>query len=279
MVEEPNKIRYHLEKAAFLAKEGRPGPVWIDIPLDFQWTLIDPDTLLGFDVSEIEQYSPSSQSVTEWCRHCYHLLAKAERPLVLVGYGVRLAHAEKEFKKFLEITQIPFVSSYTASDIVSTDHSLYIGRPGISGQRGANLAVQNCDLLICIGSHLSIPLTGTLFDAFARGAKIIMVDIDKEELRYETVRVDYKIRCDAKRFIGEMVVQASQAQIQVPHWWREKTLKYKTYNNVPQEWRDQKDYVNPYVFVDILSHELKNNDLIESMEVEPCSIPDFKHLM
>ncbi|MGV8108361.1 thiamine pyrophosphate-binding protein [Methanospirillum sp.] len=261
MVEEPKRIRYHLEKAVHLAKAGRPGPVWIDIPLDFQWTSIDPDGLPGFDVSEIEQYMPSSGSVTDWCKQCYNLLDKAERPLILAGYGIRLAHAERIFKDFLEIMQIPFVSSYTACDIVSTDCSLYIGRPGISGQRGANLAVQNCDLLICIGSHLSIPLTGTLFDAFARGAKIIMVDIDNDELEYETVHIDCKIRCDGKKFLEEMVIQAPENHDQVFRSWRETTLKYKTYNVIPHEWRDQKDYVNPYVFVDVLSHELTNNDV------------------
>lgn len=262
MVEEPSRIRYHLEKAAFLAKESRPGPVWVDIPVNFQWISIDPDRLPGFDASEIGQYNASPQTVTEWCQYCYALLAEAKRPLFLVGYGTRLAHAEKEFRRLVEALQVPFVSSYTASDIVPTDHSLYTGRAGVSGQRGANLAVQNCDLLICVGSHLSIGLTGTLFDAFAREAKIVMVDIDKEELTFETVRVDFPIRCDAKVFLEEMLRLTSEAQLDVPAWWREKCLKYKAYNAVPQEWREQKEYVNPYVFVDILSDELDENDVV-----------------
>ena len=262
MIEDPIKIRYHLEKAAFLAKEGRPGPVWIDIPLNFQWASIEPDTLPGFDVLEIRKYAPSPQSVTKWCKQCCDLLIEARRPLLIAGYGIRLTHAEEEFIHLVEALQIPFVASYTASDIVPEDHNSYTGRLGVTGQRGANLAVQNCDLLIAIGSHLSIPLTGSRFDFFARDAKIIMVDIDEEELGFETVHVDLPIRCDARTFIENLLVQASHSKLQVAAWWQQKCSEYKLYNRIPQAWREKTEYVNPYVFVDTLSDELNNNDVI-----------------
>lgn len=262
MVEDPLKIRYHLEKAVYLATESRPGPVWIDLPLNFQWVSIEPDMLAGFNPDEIKQFSPPEIPIKELCKECYELLIRAERPLVFGGYGIRLARAEKELRQFVELLNIPFLLTWTASDIVSTDHSLFIGRPGIAGQRGANLAVQNCDLLICVGSHLSIPLTGTLFHAFAREAKIVMVDIAKEELEYQTVRVDLPIQCDAKLFFKEMLNQAPYKELGLKDWWLEKCIKYKLYNSVPQEWTAQRDYVNPYVFIDILSDELNDNDII-----------------
>ncbi len=262
MVEDPSTIRYHLEKAAFLAKDSRPGPVWIDIPQDFQWTTIEPYTLKGFDTSSIEQHNPLSQSIAKWCRQCYDLLVEARRPLFLSGYGIRLSHAEKDFVNLIETLKIPFVSTYTVSDIVPTNHVLYAGRLGMSGQRGANLSVQNCDLLIAIGSHLSIPLTGSRFDFFARDAKIIMVDIDKEEFGFETVRVDLPICCDAKIFIDEFIGQTPHAKLDAPVWWHKKCLKYKSYNKIPEEWSKQEEHVNPYVFVDILSDELNNDDII-----------------
>ncbi len=262
MVEQPDRIRYHLEKAVYLAREGRPGPVWIDIPLSFQWSSVASEALGGFDSSEIEQYSPSPQSVTEWCKQCFDLLAAAKRPLLLAGYGIRLSHAEKVFRQFLETWQIPFVSSWTASDIVATEHPLYTGRLGVTGQRGGNLAVYNCDLLICIGSHLSISLTGTMFDAFAREAKIVMIDIDKNELEFETVRVDFPIRCDARVFLQEMLRLGLPPQSDTINWWRDKCFHYRSYNAIPNEWRQREKYVNSYVFIDVLSDMLNNNDII-----------------
>lgn len=262
IVEKKERIRYYLEKAVYLAAEGRPGPVWIDIPVNFQWEDINPDNLYGFNPSNIKKYSPSPKSVAKWCAQCYDLFAKSERPLLLAGYGIRLAHAVKEFRQILETLQVPFVTSWTASDIVPTDHPLYIGRLGIAGQRGANLAVQNCDLLICLGSHLPIPLTGTLFNAFAREAKIVMVDIDEKELKFRTVTVDLPIRCDAKIFLQEMIAQGQQYAHHDITWWRDKCFHYRKYNAVPDKWIKQKKYVNPYVFMDILSDAMNGVEVI-----------------
>lgn len=263
MVEDSNSIRYHLEKAAYLAQEGRPGPVWIDLPLNFQWVSILPDKLRGFTASESGQTSHSFQPVMKACSQCYEFLGEAKRPLILAGYGIKLAHAEKEFRQLLDKLNIPFVSSWTASDMVPTDQPLYIGRIGIYGQRGANLAVQNCDLLICIGSHLSIPLTGTLFEAFAREAKIIMIDIDNNELAFKSKRVDIAINCDAKYFLQTMLKQSLQEHYyKVDAWWVNKCAKYKRHNSVPDEWKKENAYANPYVFMDFLSDELPGGEVI-----------------
>ena len=260
-VEDCKRIRYHLEKAVYLAKEGRPGPVWIDLPLDFHWANIDKKELVGFSPEE-ERDPLSNEVVALWCEQCCELLLKSERPLVLVGYGTRLAHAEDEVKNFLEKFKLPFISTWTASDIIPSDNPLYVGRLGINGQRGGNLAVQNCDLLICIGSHLSIPLTGTMFSAFAREAKIIMVDIDERELEFKTVKVDVPIHCDAKMFLNQMVRKVPKYLSKDITPWIERCNKYKSFNSIPDEWKRQEKYVNPYIFMDLLSEQIDNEDVV-----------------
>lgn len=262
MVEDPKMIKYHLQKAVYLAKSGRPGPVWIDIPLNFQWVFIEPDELPGFDPSEIQDNNLSDASVEKLTRDCFQLIASAKRPLILAGYGIRLAKATMEFSQLVEISKIPFVSSWNASDIVPTNNEFYIGRPGISGQRGANFAIQNCDLLLSIGSHLSIPLTGTKYDFFAKEAKKIVVDIDPVELKNQNIQLDLSIQCDAKKFLLEMLKQTKRNQSMNFDRWFNKCSRYKSYNLIPSEWYSQKDYVNPYVFIDTLSNELDKKDII-----------------
>lgn len=261
MLEDPKMIKYHLKKAVYIARNGRPGPVWIDIPLNFQWTNIEPDELTDFDPSEINE-GHLSNPVEESVKQCLELMAESKRPLILAGYGIRLAHAEGEFRKLIKMLKFPFVSTWYASDILPTYNEFYYGRIGTAGQRGGNLAIQNCDLLLCLGSHLSIPLTGTNYDTFAREARIIMVDVDRVELDFKTVKVDVPIYCDVKIFLQEMLEQAKDLKFADISWWLRKCSKYRAYNRIPPEWRHQKEYVNPYVFVDTLSDELGSDDVI-----------------
>jgi acetolactate synthase-1/2/3 large subunit len=262
IVEDPKSIRYHLEKAAYLACNGRPGPVWIDLPLDFQWANIDPEKIPGFTLPELSSERPNGLSAAQ-IKGCFSLLNDARRPLMLAGYGVRLARAEQQVREFIRRFDIPFVSSWGASDLFPTDHELYLGRPGIAGQRGANLAIQNCDLLLSVGSHLCIPITGTIYDAFAREAKRIVVDIDQNELDHRTVRVDLPILCDAGVFLRSMLQHADSLYHPADSaQWHAKCRKYAMYNHVPREWWKQKEYVNQYVFVDTLSDVLEPDDVI-----------------
>ncbi len=261
MVPDAGSIRYHLEKAVHLARTGRPGPVWIDLPLNLQWANVEPDALRRFDPAELPP-APEDPTLGQKVEQCLALLNVAKRPLVLVGYGVRLAHAEAEFLQFLDAYQVPFLTTWGAADLCDTDDPLYVGRPGIAGQRGANLAIQNCDLLIAIGSHLSIPITGTLFQAFAREAKRVVVNIDQQQLDFETVRVDLPIRCDAGRFLVEMVKRAPSRHSQDIPTWRGKCQRYAGYNQVPADWYSQKVSVNQYVFVDELSKSLETDDVV-----------------
>lgn len=262
MVEDPRMIRYHLEKAVHLARTGRPGPVWIDIPLNFQWASIEPDQLPSFQTESTDPVTLSGKSLEDSVEASVRLLKEAKRPVILIGYGLRLAHGEGEFKNLIETLKIPFLSSWNACDIVPTHHPLYVGRPGIAGQRGANLAIQNCDLLLSVGSHLCIPQTGTMYNAFARAAKKIIVDVDGHELKKDTIRIELAVQADGRVFLEELLKRIGNLPLMDIGWWRGKCLKYKTYNAIPTVWRAQKNDVNPYVFIDTLSDELGNDDLI-----------------
>ncbi|MFC1496425.1 thiamine pyrophosphate-binding protein [Candidatus Margulisiibacteriota bacterium] len=251
MIDDPKMIKYHLQKAVYVARSGRPGPVWIDLPLNLQWSEIMPERLKSFKPPAAQQSSGPK------IKKCFKLLKQARRPLVLAGHGIRLSHAEKEFKKFIKKSRIPFVSSWNAADLFPEGREYNLGVPGIFGQRGANLAVQNCDLLISIGSHLAIPLTGIQYASFARGAKIVMVDIDPVELAFKTVRVDLSICADAGQFLCRV-----QQKAHVNNVWQERCAKYQAYNVMPAQWKKQKKYVNPYVLVDFLYHKLGKDDQV-----------------
>ena len=165
-VTDPKTIKYHLQKAYYLATKGRLGPVWLDIPLDVQGKLVDLKNITGFDPKEFEQVE-SSDELEKQVVACLELLKQAERPVIIFGYGVRLAKAEKDLLNVIEKLQIPSISSWTASDLMPTDHSCYIGRSGIMGDRASNFTVQNSDLVLIIGSRMSIAQVGYNYKDFA----------------------------------------------------------------------------------------------------------------
>jgi acetolactate synthase I/II/III large subunit len=259
MLESAESIRYHLEKAIFLSKSGRPGPVWLDIPLDMQWADVDPDLMVSFD-PEVEYPSNLCQDYSDSINEFQKMLSVADRPLILAGYGIRLSGAISEFESLLDKLQIPWVSSWAACDLIPTDHNLYLGRCGLAGQRGANLAVQNCDLLIVIGSHLSIPLTGTNFDYFARDAKRIVINIDKNELLNETVKVDLGIVSDVKIFL-QKVLGLNLVTNTISNWYK-KCLLYKNHNELKIDIDEKSNLVNQYNFLHKLNAQISSNDTI-----------------
>ncbi len=157
---DPNDIRYHLEKAVYLAFHGRPGPVWIDIPLDVQASPInDPSALRGFDAAELNEL-PADMSLTNEVKNLLQKLSTAKRPLLFAGNGIRLARAEKEFEQLRTLLGIPTVATWCAADLVPSNDRLYVGRPGSVAARGANFALQNSDLLLAIGVRLDFAITG-----------------------------------------------------------------------------------------------------------------------
>lgn len=255
MIQDAKKIKYELQKAIHIAKSGRPGPVWIDVPMDFQWSEIEPETL--------EAYTPKDEKIeinSQVLQEIYEMIQSSQRPLVLAGNGIRLAGAKEEINKFVGALQIPFVTTWNSRDMFGAANGLNCGCLGIAGQRGANLSVQNADLIISIGSHLSIPLTGTRFDKFAPNAKIVMVDIDKDELEFKTVDVDYELQADAKDFLNAFLEMIELKGFEKDFAdWKQSYGKYRTYNSSKSI---GDEYIDPYEFLDLISDELSDDDVI-----------------
>ena len=263
MVEDAADIRYHMEKAVYLATHGRPGPTWIDIPANIQNANIDPKSLRGFNAKESElQLDPELMARVA---QVVELLKSATRPLIHIGQGVRIAGAQEEFFKLVDTLRIPFVTARNANDMVSSDHELYAGRPGTFAQRGANFAVQTADLYLAVGTRLSFAQTGHNAKDYARNAKVIMVDIDKPELDKDTVNLFLKIHADAKLFLEELNRQLSQEKLDSTRWsrWLAQCQQWKKkYPVVLPEYRDQKGSINSYHFIDVLSEVLTPEDVV-----------------
>lgn len=204
MVSEPNKIRYILEKAVFLAKAGRPGPVWLDMPLDIQAAIIETDDLIGFDFQK-EGYEWKPSFNKECINIILQKIQEAKRPVLYCGMGVRLAGAYEKFLELVDLLGIPVTTGMTTVDCIPNEHPLYAGRPGATGDRAGNFAVQNSDLFISIGSRLSYKQTGYNTDTWARAAYKVMVDVDPEELKRDYLHIDMPICADAADFIDAMI--------------------------------------------------------------------------
>jgi acetolactate synthase-1/2/3 large subunit len=255
-------IRYHLEKALHLAKSGRPGPVWIDIPLDVQAASIEPETLDSF-VLENTDVCINQLNMKKHISDVVNLLNKSERPVILAGNGVRLAGAEREFLNLVNQLNIPVLTTWLGIDLLPESHNLFIGRPGSIAPRGANFALQNSDCLLVIGSRLDMALTGYAHDRFARAAAIIMVDIDSNEIGKMKTLVDLPICADAKAFINELSNAVDMIKVKPLSSWLLRCQEWKAkYPVVLAEHRIHRGSVSTYYFSDVLADELSNNDLV-----------------
>lgn len=255
LLNDPNMVRYELEKCVFMAKNGRPGPVLLDIPLDVQATRVDENALIGFD-SPYENFSVAEKELAE----LKTLLQQAKRPVVYAGAGVALGDARSEFLKFVEKMQIPVLTTWNGMDLIWDSHPLYMGRPGAIGQRHANFVVQNSDLLIAVGTRLAPLQTGFAYDAYARFAKLVMVDIDQAELDKQKLHPHMKLHCDAKTFFTalnslDLSANDNSAWIALGKSWAQ---KYPVLN---PEWLCNDDYVNSYYLVDSISRQMRPEDV------------------
>ena len=197
LVNDPVMIRYHMEKALYEATHGRKGPVWLDIPLDVQASIVDENKLEGY-VPDVKEENNIEKDVLKIIDE----LNKSERPVLLAGNGIRLADGIKEFEELVKLLGIPILTSWNGIDLIEETHPLYYGRPGGLGHRYANFIQQNSDFFMSIGARLNLLQTGYNFDGFARAAVKIMVDIDDAELHKINVRPDIPVCTDAKRFIN-----------------------------------------------------------------------------
>ena len=261
---DPQEIRYHLEKAVHLALHGRPGPVWIDIPLDVQASPIDAATLRGFDPAELEAH-PGDANLAEEVSRLIEKLNDAERPLLFAGNGIRLAHAEKEFEQLRMLLEVPTVATWCAADLVPSSDPTYVGRPGSVAARGANFALQNSDFLLAIGVRLDFAITGYAPQNLAREAHKAAVDIDAAELRKLSPHLQQPICADAKAFLAEILRQRSSIRPKDRCAWEKRCAGWKTrYPVVTEEHRKPDSKVSIFHLAEVIGTESKPGDLLVS---------------
>lgn len=261
MIEDPMDIRYALEKAWHLATTGRPGPVWIDIPVNFQGMYIETDELRGYDPTEDDALLPPAVS-QETIDEVIEKIKKAERPVFHAGYGIRLSGAYKQFREVAEKLGIPIVTYWNAVDLIEDENELYCGRAGNMGDRPGNWAIQNADLILAIGTRISIRQVGYNWKTWAREAEVIMVDIDQAELKKPTLHVEMPIWADAKDFLSKMNESLTQPLPRKGKWLESCQKWKKEYPVVqPRQWEENGTTANVYAFVHYLSSQLPENSL------------------
>ena len=252
-VENPQKRRYYLERAIYEAKSGRPGPVWISIPLDVQSANIDAQELEAFEKTEDKDLMPSTEDIN----YVIESLKIAKRPVIIAGHGIRLAKADGLLEKFVHMYKIPVVTPIMGIDVIAGDDICNIGRIGTKGTRAGNFAMQNADLIISLGSRLAVSVIGHEYELFAREAKKIVVDIDKIEHSKKTIKIDKLICCDVGRFLENVCLK--EAEISTFDNWLDicRTWKAK-YPVILSEYDNDESGINYYKFIDILNHRMSN---------------------
>ena len=262
MIEDPATIRYHLERAWHLATTGRPGPVWIDIPANFQGGYIETDDLTGYDPAEDDTRLPPPVS-PETAQAVLNMIRAADRPVIYAGGGVRLSGGYAAFRHMIELLGVPVVTYWNSVDLIEDDHPLYCGRGGNMGDRPGNFAVQNADLVLAIGTRISIRQTGYSFGTWARAAKVIMVDIDRAETRKHTLHVDLPIWADAKDFMEKLSAQAAGAPVFPGHAWRNQCIRWREAYpaTLPRHWEENGETANVFAAIKHISSQLPEDSL------------------
>jgi acetolactate synthase-1/2/3 large subunit len=254
MITDKMSIRYHLEKAVYEAKYGRPGPVWIDVPLDIQGAQIELELLEGFAPPPKPAYDLKIDQVMA-------ALKRAKRPVMIAGNGIRLAGAQAKFIDFLEKLKIPVLTSISGIDVLNSDHDLFFGRPGILGERAANFILQNSDLLLIIGARMNLRVISYNWDCLARDAVKIMVDVDENELHKKTLNIDIKIHGDASLFIEELANEIT-TPITLDGQWLDYCKKIQEKYPVFADEHLKSEYISSYYFARVLSESIGENEIV-----------------
>jgi acetolactate synthase-1/2/3 large subunit len=270
LVDNPLKIRYYLEEALYLALNGRPGPVWLDIPVDVQATYVELDMLESFIIPDTP--IQIDDNVVEHIREAIIKLVSSERPIIYAGSGIWHSKSHSEFIEFAEKLNIPVVSAWNSNDLIWDNHPLYAGRPGSVGNRAGNFAVQNSDCLIVLGCRLNIRLVSYNWENFAKNAFKIGVDIDLEELNKPTVNYDSKINIDLKQFfkIALEIIKKDKYFFNKDTWKLKTKYWLSKYPICLPEYWNLKDKVNPYCFIDSLFDNLSKDDIIVCANGTAC---------
>lgn len=263
---EPLDIKYHLEKAYFEATTGRPGPVWIDIPLDVQAVMLDETTLKGYIPPEMKQIN-----ISETVNETIKLLKNAKKPLVLAGNGIKLSGATELLCKLVNEIYLPVETTWKTIDMFGEDDEFYTGHPGIMGDRGANLIIQNADFILSVGCRLDTSVTAFNDRNFGKNAKKVIVDIDENEINRMDVEKEATAACDAGVFLTALLeaIDCQKAELcnadniadrrKWLSWCKEIRSQYPV---ITEEHKNAKDYVSAYYFIGELCKLLKNDDII-----------------
>ena len=264
-VKEPRTILKDLQQAHAIALNGRPGPVWVDVPLNIQSTKVNIDDLEHFDSSMLEPLG-LTDTLNESIDTVVKAMKNAKRPVLWLGHGIRLAGGQELVKDLVEKSNIPSLITWAGIDMINSNHELVYGRAGTYGQRCANFVVQNCDFLLCIGTRMAISQIGYEINELARDADIVVVDIDKNELAKYSDRYKLSIHADAKEFISLLISRLENEKWNGDHYkdwiqkcnsYREKYPWYSTSDHT-----DTNGFLNSYRFINLLNDYLKDDQVI-----------------
>lgn len=282
MIEDPRTIRYALEKAYYLAMTGRRGPVWIDIPVNYQGCTIETEELKGYDPVEDSACKPDSVSV-DVIQAVIDKVKNAERPVLYAGNGIRLSEGYETFRKVVDKLGIPVVTCWDSIDAIEDENPLYVGRGGIMGDRPGNFAVQNADLVLAVGNRLSIRQVGYNWETWAREAFVIMVDIDPAELRKKTLHVELPICADAKDFFEKLDDQLINEKVPVfsNQKWLQICAQWKTNYPVtlPKHWEEDGEHANVYAFIKYLSDKLPDGNMTVVSNGSACVVGSHNYVI
>lgn len=286
MLEDPRQIRYVLEKAFHLAMTGRKGPVWVDIPVNFQGCSIDTDTLPGYEPEEDAGKMPVPVS-KETVAGILERIRAAKRPVLYAGNGIRLSGGYEQFRKAVELLGIPVVTCWDSIDAMEDENPLYVGRGGIMGDRPGNFAVQNADLVLAVGNRLSIRQVGYNWQTWARDAYVIMVDVDPAELKKHTLHVEMPVCADAKDFFTRMncCIRQRQDTVKLPLFgeqsWIHTCQSWKKEYPVTLEkhWKEDGAHANVYAFIQYLSDSLPGGNMTVVSNGSACVVGSHNYVI
>lgn len=271
MIIDPKTVKYHIQKALYLATHGRPGPVWLDVPLDIQGGYIDTDEFIEFDPQELADENPP-KTTKEQIEQVLQKIKEAKRPVLNVGNGIHIANCVELMHKVAEKLNIPVAVAFDSTDLMPTAHPLYVGQPGLLGDRPGNWAIQNADLVLSVGCRLSCRQVGYNVHSWAREAFVIMVDIDKYELQKPSIHVELPIQADAKDFLEQLDL-ALEKPLDLHEEWLDICRGWKkNYPVVTQKHYEATGLANAYCFLNEISHRAKDDQTIvlANGTVEAC---------
>lgn len=260
MVRDINELSYHIDYAIFLSQHGRKGPCWIDIPVDITWSELDLNSQKYFCPPIEKQDHTETRNTHQAPVIIADYLNNAKRPLVLVGQGVRSAGIENELLDYLKKLKLHFVVTWAMCDFCETDEPLYLGQLGISGQRGANMAVQNADTLVCFGTHLNNSITGTNYELFAKAAKKIVISNDPDELDAIKVKTEHRFCADLLTVVGTLISNNSiELSGSYDDKWNSHCRMYKSLNSFSTKFSDASNPISSYYLKEFISRKAPKN--------------------